>query len=241
MVTPDAGPWIGLPVQMDPEHDKQYLSRDYSNAIAEAGGIPLILPIQESSDSIAAVVQRLDGIFLTGNNSDLDPELYHAPRLEQCGPVQPLRDRMDFILLETAIANKIPVLAVCYGMQSLNAFLGGTLIQDIESSVSDPVRHSSTPSDACPVHEVSIESGSILEQIAGEGKYIVNSTHHQAIDRLGRNLQVIARCPDGIIEAVFSEDDAQWILGVQWHPEKNFADDNVSRKIFELFVARCRA
>jgi len=241
MVIPDARPWIGLPAQMDPGHDKQYLNRNYTDAIACAGGIPLILPIQESPDSLAAVARRMDGILLTGSNSDLDPELYHAQRLEQCGPVQPLRDRMDFILLETAISHKIPILAVCYGMQSLNVFLGGTLIQDIESSVSDPVRHNSTSSDACPEHEVLFESGSILENIAGKGKYTVNSTHHQAIDRLGRNLQVIARSPDGIIEAVFSEDDTQWILGVQWHPEKNFADDNISRKIFELFAAHCRA
>jgi putative glutamine amidotransferase len=234
-------PWIGMPAQLDPGSDKQFLNRQYSDAVTAVGGLPLILPLVLPASSLRLLAERLDGILLTGSQSDLDPALYGAIRLEACGPVQPLRDQADFFLLETALERKIPVLAICYGIQSLNVFLGGSLIQDIPTSMDTRIRHNSPESGGDPCHEIRISPGSILDQIAGGGEIGVNSTHHQAVERPGQGLEVIARASDGVIESVAYTDPGQWILGVQWHPEKSFDRDTFSRKLFEHFVARCRA
>lgn len=230
-----------MPAQLDPGDDKQFLSRQYTDAVAAAGGVPLIFPLLEPAESFRAQAERLDGILLTGNHSDVDPALYNAIRLDSCGPSEPLREKMDFFLLEIAFERKIPVLAVCFGIQSLNVFLGGSLIQDIDSNINTVIRHSNSESGGRPSHEIEILAGSILEPIAGGLKAAVNSTHHQALARLGRGIEVIARAPDGVIESVECANPNHWILGVQWHPEKSFAYDDFSRKIFECFLARCRA
>jgi putative glutamine amidotransferase len=241
MTTADATPWIGMPAEMDPEGNELYVDRRYSDAIAEAGGIPIIIPLLLKAKFIQPIAERLDGILLTGSHSDVDPFLYNARRSDACGSVQPLRDQMDFFMLETSIRRKIPVFAICFGIQSLNVFLGGSLIQDIPAFMNTPIRHNQSESKGFPCHKIEISSGSILERIAGGMGAMVNSTHHQAIDRLGQGLKLDALAPDGIIESVSSADPSHWILGVQWHPERSFACDDFSRKLFEDFLARCRA
>jgi putative glutamine amidotransferase len=234
-------PLIGMPAQMDPGREMQYLSRHYSDAIAGAGGTPLIIPLTETADVACPIAEQLDGILLTGSISDLDPSLYGASRSPKCGAAQPLRDRMDYMLLETAFRRKIPVLAICYGIQSLNVFCGGSLVQDIPESIGTDIRHSDPESQNPASHKIKISGGSVLEQIAEGTDAVVNSTHHQAIERAGKNLEVIARAHDGVIESVVCSNRDHWILGVQWHPEKNFRRDNFSWKLFEFFLARCRA
>lgn len=241
MTAKEAAPWIGMPAQMDPGGNKQYLHRDYTDAVSAAGGIPLMIPLTAAAQSIRSVAERLDGILLAGSNSDVEPSLYNAPRLEACGPIQPLRDQMDFFLLETAVRRRIPVLGICYGMQSLNVFFGGSLIQDIPAVIDTPVQHSKGQSQSPPVHKIAIDSGSMLEPIAGGLDAMVNSTHHQAVERPGEGLNVIAYAPDGVIESVFGTSQNPWILGIQWHPETSFAGDVFSRKIFAEFLAHCRA
>ncbi len=226
---------------MDPDDEKQYLSRQYPDAIAAAGGLPIIFPLLAEPEAVRPLAGKLDGILLTGNKSDLDPTLYGAKRLDVCGPIQPFRDRMDFLLLETAMSRKIPVLAICFGVQSLNVFLGGSLIQDIPTAIDSSIRHSNPESQGGPSHAIRISSGSILEKIAGGLEAMINSTHHQAIERPGSRLEVIAQAPDGVIESVFGTDPRHWILGVQWHPEKSYSSDDFSRNLFEHFLARCRA
>jgi putative glutamine amidotransferase len=241
MADKGAAPWIGMPAQMDPDDEKQYLSRQYTNAIIAAGGVPIIIPLSTSAESVLPLTERLDGILLTGNRSDLDPALYDTSRLEACGPIQPLRDSLDFFLLNAAMKRRIPVLAICFGIQSLNAYLGGTLIQDIPTAIDTPIRHNDRESEGTPSHQIRISSGSILENLAGGLDAKVNSTHHQCIERPGRGLEVIACAPDGVIESVCGTDPRHWILGVQWHPEKSFDFDIFSRNLFECFLARCRA
>jgi putative glutamine amidotransferase len=233
-------PVIGLPARMDPGTDRQYLSRNYTDAVSASGAVPLIIPLLEDPAILRAVLGRVDGILLTGSDSDIDPNHYGAEREAECGPVQPLRDATDYALLETAWTRKIPVLATCFGIQSLNVFLGGTLIQDIPSRIGNAVRHSDPGPPTHFSHTIEISRGSILQDLADSLEPPVNSTHHQAIDRIGRGLQVIARAPDGIIEAVAGPAEGHWILGVQWHPEKSFAYDAFSQNIFAAFVARCR-
>jgi putative glutamine amidotransferase len=234
-------PWIGLPAQLDPNSDRCYLGQNYSEAVVAAGGTPLIMPVLAAAGSVSPLVERLDGIVLTGNKSDLDPALYATPRSDQCGPAQPLRDQMDFFLLRAAFRRKIPILAICFGIQSLNVFLGGTLVQDIAAVVGNSIQHNSPPAGAVSNHEIRLCPGMALEQLAGRRPILVNSTHHQAVDRLGSGLQLEAKSPDGVIEAVSGTNPDHWILGVQWHPEKDFTCDDFSRKIFDLFLARCRA
>jgi putative glutamine amidotransferase len=230
-----------MPAQMDPNDEKQYLSRHYPDAVTAAGGLPIIIPLISAPQSVHPLADRVDGILLTGNHSDLDPALYGTGRLDACGPTEPFRDRMDFFLLETAMSRKIPILAICFGMQSLNVFLGGSLVQDIPTAIGSSIRHSNPESKGSPCHPILISSGSVLEEIAGGLDAMVNSTHHQAIERPGSGLKAIARAPDGVIESVFGTDQSHWILGVQWHPEKSFGCNTFSRNLFEYFLARCRA
>jgi len=203
--------------------------------------LPVVIPLLPTAEAVGPLADKLDGILLTGNDSDLDPALYRASRLDVCGPTQPLRDRMDFFLLEKAMKRGIPVLAICFGVQSLNVFLGGTLIQDIATEIDTPIRHSSPETKGSPIHGIQIKSGSVLEKLAGGPDAMVNSTHHQSVAQPGMGLEVTARAPDGVIESVAGTDKRHWILGVQWHPEKSFGCDEFSRNLFEYFLARCRA
>jgi putative glutamine amidotransferase len=236
MTKTDAAPWIGMPVQMDPGSDRQYLDRRYSDAIAETGAVPLLIPLVATAQLMRNVAENLDGILLTGNNSDLDPSLYGVSRTDACGPVQPLRDRMDFFLLSVAITRKIPVLGICYGLQSLNVFLGGSLVQDIPAFLDRDIRHSDPMG-----HDIELSAGSLLDGIVGRLSVKVNSSHHQAVERPGQGLEAIAHAPDGVVEAISYSNPNHWMLGVQWHPERSLNCDDFSRKLFENFIARCRA
>ena len=236
----DAAPVIGLPCRMDPGGDNQYLSRQYADAILGAGGIPVIIPLLEKPSVIRGLADTLDGVLLTGSSSDIDPRKYGADRESQCGPVQPLRDQTDFQLLDIALSAKKPVLGICFGMQSLNVFMGGTLIQDIGTRVGTTIVHNNPGTEGRPAHGIEISPGSVLQELAGGLKADVNSTHHQAIDRVASDLRVIARAPDGVVESVINADSGRWILGVQWHPEKSYQYDLLSKRIFELFMSRCR-
>src|SRR5438093_2030649 len=160
-------PIIGMRVRMDPGADSHYLSRQYADAVAAAGGVPLIFPLLEKPAHLLKAVEQIDGILLTGSASDIDPKRYGANRETGCGPVQPLRDETDFALLEVAFEKRIPVFGICFGMQSVNVFLGGSLIQDIPSSTQTNILHDNPGSEGRPSHEVLIEKGSILERLAG--------------------------------------------------------------------------
>jgi putative glutamine amidotransferase len=234
-------PVIGMPARMDPGKDNQYLSRHYADAISLAGGAPVIIPLLEDPEVLRPMLESLDGVLLTGSNSDVDPLLYGADRLPECGPVQKLRDRTDFLLLDFAHDRGKPILAICFGLQSLNVYRGGSLVKDIPSHIETTIKHSQPSPDGSPVHSVQLSVGSPLAKLAGASNAMVNSTHHQALDRLGRDLEIVAIAPDGIVEGVIGTKDEPLVLGVQWHPEKNYRDDKFSREIFHHFLARCGA
>ncbi len=243
-------PLVGIPARLDPGGERQYVIRDYSEAVRVAGGIPIALPLLEDPEAFRPMAEMMDGVLLTGADTDVDPQRYGAARHECCGMVQPLHDKLDFFLLECARRGNLPVLAICFGIQSLNVFEGGTLIQDIPTEIGASIPHSVPESDGRPCHAIRIEPGSLLEDLAGGTRAEVNSTHHQAIRSIGGGLSVLARSSDGIVEAVGSarccalpcgEKREQWILGVQWHPEKSFAYDKFSKNIFDAFLAECRA
>ena len=234
-------PLIGMPARLDPGTEQEYLSRHYGESIAAAGGVPAIIPLLESPGVLGGLAERLDGIVLTGSKSDVDPTRYGAAVLPACGPIQVLRDRTDFELLEVAVARRIPVLGICYGMQSLNVHFGGSLIQDIPSARATSIRHSNPAANSGFAHKVALEEASLLGRLAGELEPRVNSTHHQAVDRPADGFTVTARAEDGIIEGLEWTADDHWIVGVQWHPERSYPFDPFSRRIFRDFIAQCRA
>lgn len=228
-----------MPSRMDLGNENQYLSRSYADAVHEAGGAPVMLPLLQDPGALIHLAKMADGILLTGSGSDVDPVRYGAVRKPECGPVQPLRDETDFRLLDVAFEQQTPILCICFGMQSLNVYLGGTLIQDIPSERKSPIIHNNPESRGEPTHEIEIAAGTVLARIAGGVRGRVNSTHHQALDRVGQGLEVVARAPDGIIEAVAGT-SGRPVLGLQWHPEKSVSFDDFSRRIFQHFLAECR-
>src|SRR5262249_15892843 len=145
---------------------------------------------------------RLDGLALSGSNSDLDPIYYGEEPHQKLGPVFPERDETDLILLEVAERRAMPVLSICFGMQSLNVARGGSLIQDLTAKTPGALKHEQGQGINRASHHIKIETDSTLAKLAGGEKARVNSSHHQAVNKVGRDLRVVARAPDGVIEAI---------------------------------------
>ncbi len=249
----DSRPLIGVPFRSLKEEDdpaKREKIEPYLRAVEAAGGHPAEISLRLPPDKLMAWAAAFDAILLTGSPADVDPAWYHAERHAACGESDPYREQTDFALLDCAFAAAKPVLAICYGVQSLNVFLGGSLVQDIHSVLKSDLQHewkdraSGAPE---PHHDLSIEPGSRLAALAGSPNTRVNSSHHQSLDRLGRGLRVAARAPDGVIEAVeYSGNDAaspasgaSFVLGVQWHPE-SMTGDVLGQSLFHEFIAAAR-
>jgi gamma-glutamyl-gamma-aminobutyrate hydrolase PuuD len=173
-------------------------------------------------DEDASTVDGLDGLLLAGG-TDIDPALYGAPRDPRTGAPDRDRDTLECTLLTQALNRGLPVLAICRGMQFLNAFLGGTLVQNIEGHLCPDVR---------TAHRITIASPSRLASILGADEYVVNSRHHQCVDRVASELTVVARAPDDVPEAL-ELPGHRFALAVQWHPEDR--TDGPDFKLFETF------
>jgi putative glutamine amidotransferase len=208
-------PRIGLTLDEDEARGRYLLGRAYVEAVALAGGLPVLLPhaAAPAEDYLALV----DGLVVTGGAFDVPPELYGETRREGCGPAKPERTRFEKELLETALAARLPLLGVCGGMQLLNVVRGGTLYQDLVADAGLGGHEQPAPKDV-PSHEALVEAGTRLASLVGEGPIAVNSTHHQAVRAAGRGVVVSARAPDGIAEAI-ELPELPFALGVQWHPE----------------------
>jgi putative glutamine amidotransferase len=228
-------PLIGITERLNAE-DTFYLRRYYTEAVEAAGGIPVHIPLIPNREYLAALCDRLDGLVLSGSNSDLDPAFYGEEPHPKLGTVIPERDEVDLALLEIAERRVMPVLGICFGMQSLNVARGGSLVQDIETQVVNPIKHDQGQVYDRPSHQIEIESSSLLAQLAGDRTVRVNSSHHQAVKNVGRNLRVIARATDGVIEAIVDTRADRFVLGVQWHPEIGWRRDRFSQAIFSKFV-----
>jgi putative glutamine amidotransferase len=233
-------PTIGITMRIDYESERFYLARQYSEAVASAGGDPVHLSLIPDEDYLASIIIGLDGILLPGSASDVDPSRYGENPIPSLGSVHPLKDETDLIVLRLAEASNLPVLAICFGMQSLNVSRGGTLIQDINTQVPRALKHEQgTPRDR-KSHAVSFAPGSFLSQCAGQDQALVNSHHHQAVRQLGRDLVATAWAADGVVEGVEDARVERWVVGVQWHPEIGWHYDSLSRALFRTFVAAAR-
>jgi putative glutamine amidotransferase len=229
---------IGICCRRDLDSDRFYMRRQYSEAVFNAGGIPVLLPLIPDQGWVTGLMQKLDGVVLAGSHSDVDPFLYNQEPHPRLGSVLSERDRLDLLLLKECFEQKVPLLAICYGIQILNVFLGGSLWQDLESQMKNPLKHSQQAPPDYQSHSLQIQTGTLLHQLAGKAEIRVNSFHHQGIRRLAPPLRAVATSPDRLVEAVELKQNRgkSFLLGVQWHPEIGWEKDELSRKIFDRFV-----
>ena len=241
-------PIIGMPCARDKSQRYYGLpifiqNTTYLKAVTDAGGVPVIIPLQLSEEMLRAIYESLDGVFLPGGE-DLDPALYGEEHHELLGPIDSERDRTEMLLARWALADNKPVLAICRGMQILNVASGGSLFQDIRAQRDDSEKHDYFPPAFERVrisHDIDIAPDSRLGHIFGQCA-TVNSMHHQALKSLGQQCRPIAWAPDGVVEAMEIAGHP-YALGVQWHPEElaTHQQDSGSRQLFADFVAQCRA
>jgi len=231
---------VGIPwrtTQEESENNRPKIE-NYEEAVRKAGGEPVLLPLTHAAE-LHQVLPTLDAFVLPGSPSDVEPMEYGAVNRGLSEPPDPRREATDRAILDHAFAEKKPVLAICYGCQLLNVYLGGTLIQDLKDETGTSTAHRKkdlVPEPAKdPVHAASLGPGSRLAAIAGDRQTVINSSHHQAIREPGRNLRITTRASDGTVEGVEWTGDSNWVVGVQWHPERMFGDA-FSERLFRDFV-----
>lgn len=250
-------PRIAIP--MPHSSNRDYAERaisQYERAIVLAGGEPVRIALDQALNELLKVVHSCAGVLLPGSNADIDPARFHAARSPHTAAADPPRDHVDYLLLEDAYKNRKPVLGICYGLQSLNVYRKGSLIQHIPDFLPEvalaKVDHEAGRSVAV-AHTVVIEPTSKLAEIvAPEVRGLpsearrppvvpVNSSHHQSADAIGTGLHVVGRCPDdGIVEALEGTSPDHFVVAVQWHPERSVDDDTASLEIFRAFTEAAR-
>lgn len=210
----------------------------YLRALRLGGAVPVVLTPDAGSGSVRALRSRLDGILFTGG-PDVDPSRYGAARHPAANLMAPEREAWDLEVMAMALSwPEMPILAICLGIQELNVAAGGTLVQHIPD-LGGAIEHRA-PEQGDRWHDAEVQPGTRVAAMVGSGVLRVNTRHHQAIDRVGAGLRVVACAPDGVIEAVESEDPERFAVGLQWHPER-ITDVPPHDRIFRAFAAACAA
>lgn len=246
-------PVIGLPTyhhwtRGGPDARVLEMRAAYAQAVATAGGAPLLMPLITDEAAIERLYGLLDGLLLCGGG-DVAASCYGQQDRGKLTIVDPARDQFELALTRRALADGLPLLAICRGIQVLNVAAGGTLVQDIPSECPGALAHA-TPASLPPdhiAHTVAVTPRSRLEHALGLcgatpedlGAVPVNSRHHQAVAEVAYGYVVSALAPDGVIEAI-EGDDAGWVLGVQWHPENMAPTDGAMSSLFRTFIDACR-
>jgi putative glutamine amidotransferase len=220
----------------------------YERAVVLAGAEPVCIPLDQTAAEVKKLIAACDAVLLPGSNADVDPARFKQPPSPRSAAADARREQVDDLLLADAYAHRKPVLGICYGLQSLNVFRGGSLIQHIPDFLPEAARTkvNHEAGKKVPVaHTVEIEGNSQLAKIvadAGRESVVpVNSSHHQSADVIGEGLRIVARCPDDrIIEGLEGTSPDHFVLAVQWHPERSVDDDNASRAIFDALVRAAR-
>jgi putative glutamine amidotransferase len=240
-------PRIAIPVPHS--EDRAYAERSlpqYEEAVRGAGGEPVRIELDQTPAQVMKQVAQCDAILLPGSRADVDPRKYNADRSDKTASADALRETTDDLLLEDAYTMRKPVLGICYGLQSLNVYRSGTLVQHIES----PINHSPGRTVA-KAHTVKIEPESKLAEIvsaalSSQKTIAVNSSHHQSAETVGNGLRVVARsAEDGIIEALEGTAPEHFVLALQWHPERSVNEEpevaESAQAIFHAFIEAARA
>jgi putative glutamine amidotransferase len=218
-----------------------YLGRDYSEALEALGAIPFHLSLIPNEEYIAGALKNLDGILLPGSDTDVDPRYFGEEPHPKLKRIIPEKEETDFLVLAQAEERKIPLLGICFGMQALNVTRGGSIFQDIEAQIPNALKHEQGAPLERSSHTIEIENESLLAGLAeNKTRARVNSHHHQSIKAVGKNLKATARAKDGVVECIEDTRGDRFVLGVQWHPELSWKTDELSRNIFETFIANCK-
>ena len=224
-------PIIGISCDHDDATTRYELSYGYVQSVVAAGGVPVLLPFGEGVDA-AAQVAAVDGLLLAGGN-DLDPTPWGEAWHPACKPADPKRQAHERSLIDAAGRRGTPTLGVCMGMQMMNVARGGSLFQHLPD-VPGRGDHS-RGGDWGNRHPVDVAEGSLLADVCGSGEFAVNTSHHQAVNKLGDGLAASAVAPDGLVEAVEDPSLRFW-LGVQWHPERLTATEPRHLALFRRLV-----
>jgi putative glutamine amidotransferase len=233
---------IPMPHSMDREYAERAIPQ-YESAVVQAGGEPVRISLDQPSAEVMKLIQRCDGVLLPGSKADVDPARFGMPRSPHTAAADPRRDAVDELLLQDAYQQRKPVLGICYGLQSLNVYRNGSLIQHIPDFLPEDLRalvNHEAGKKVAVAHAVEIEKDSKLAEVLGRSNKFalpVNSSHHQSAEAIGSGLRIVARCPDdGIIEALEGTAPDHFVLAVQWHPERSVDEDEASRAIFRALV-----
>jgi putative glutamine amidotransferase len=235
--------YIGITTSIfeSPSGERIQLNAAYVEAVQLAGGVPVLLPPHLEARALDDLVQNLDGVVLSGGG-DVEPGLYGEKPHAAVAGVCAKRDRFEFEIVRRAVDRRMPVFAICRGMQVMNVALGGTLYQHIPQAFGDVVQHNQVSAGYRRdevTHPVEVRPGTLLANVVGSGAVGVNSMHHQSVRALGMHLVPTARAADGVVEAVEAPALGDFVLGVQWHPEELVRGNEAARALFESFMGAC--
>ena len=241
-------PLVGIPSDRKQigNHAFQAVGEKYIRAVVDGAGLlPMLIPSLTPPIDLRATLAQLDGLLLTGAYSNIEPHHYSHEPSYQGNLHDPARDANTLGIVPLAIEMKLPVLAVCRGLQEVNVALGGSLYQKVQevSGYDDHREDQSAPLDEQygPAHPVRLADGGLLAKIAGASEAMVNSLHGQGIRHVGKGLAVEATAPDGLVEAIRLDAPDPFLLAVQWHPEWKVTENPFYLGIFQAFAAACRA
>jgi putative glutamine amidotransferase len=239
-------PLIGMPIGStygpEPGATRAYsLSSSYPAALAAAGAAPVAIPPDLPEAALRSIFERLDGLCLIGGG-DVDPAHFREQPHQELGQIDAARDRAELTLVRWALADDLPVLGICRGVQLLNVAAGGSLYQDIPSQLPDAARHNFHGTGTArkrPTHRVRLDGDSLLAKGLGATQWMTNSFHHQAVKETGDGFRVIGRSDDGVVEAI-ERPSRRFAVGVQWHPEDMIGADALACRLFDIFVDATR-
>ncbi|QTL99503.1 gamma-glutamyl-gamma-aminobutyrate hydrolase family protein [Iocasia frigidifontis] len=232
-----SSPLIGIIPSRQNNFQEYRLNKNYLAAVVAAGGLPVILGIENSDSLIKKYINRIDGLLLTGG-LDLDPLLYGESPVPALRRNDPERDNFELQLCRKAYKNRLPILGICKGCQLINVAFGGTLYQDLITQRDRVIKHEQSAPRWYPTHRIKINKETALYQLISLDEITVNSLHHQAVKDIADNFVIAARAEDGVVEAIETKGDG-FVLGVQWHPEAIWQQSKAAAVLFDGFIQAC--
>ena len=232
-------PVIGLctSYEKNETEDRIFINHAYLEAVRHFGGIPVVIPGEAEEGEQEYLLSLCDGLILTGGD-DIDPALYGEEIINDTVFPAPERDVREPRLIALALRRDLPVLGICRGLQILNVYFGGTLYQDLPAQMVTDVMHKMERPFERVIHDCYLIPESPLAKLTGRETIGVNSFHHQAVKDVAPGLEIMAKAPDGIVEAV-RKPDAKFLWAVQWHPEMLWPVEDASGQIFRAFISAC--
>ena len=218
-------------------YKRAYVNKDYVDAVIRAGGVPLIIPFSTDKEVIISQAQLIDGLILSGGH-DVSPYNYGQEPSQKIGETFPERDTYEIILLEESKKRNIPILGICRGFQLINVAAGGTLYQDLSLIPGNILKHNQVSNPTLKTHKVEIKENSFISSIFGK-ETMVNSFHHQVINKVANDFIVVAKASDGVVEAI-EHKTYKFLVAVQWHPEMLAVNCEKARELFSKFVEEAK-